>query len=909
MSIEIIAIILLVVFGLTTTYIIFKKKKFTRERYAFFSIGLLFSFGLLIVTHLFGDNSLIIIVKTLLNKYFSLGLEIPTTDWTGKILSVIVFAIFGILILAFFKSWDGATSNYDYEQSEKHKPIQYLDAAFKGGTNINITIQDKDYNLTHNTNKKEDIEYFDENKDWHSEAKEILKLKSTQYKIKDDDWHNEQLLFTAKYAEQDISIYCPLEEPSSEDILNKIKFLKTYYPDKTFIKLIIMIKNSIKPKRLETIEQLNIEFRYQNELLDSLVNFSEYFDFIKEEYLHKEITDGDNLKPKDIYVTPQARILNTNDDIANNTILNVEDYLLDWSKDTSSKHISLLGEYGQGKSVLSLKLAYEMIIRKDYRIPIIIELRGKSPKNDSLLNIIASWSSKFDISAKAIEKLLHAGKLLIILEGFDEMDLIGDSYTRSQHFKRLLEFMRFAKSKVIITGRPNLFLDTKEMENFLHLNKNTNQLFYSEPIHLNLLNEDQIKDALRNINKKTRDEILHLIKNKNDNSSFIDLIARPSTLYQTSIIWDNLDINNINASSVVNEFIKHSYRRQETKLRTIGKTGVSPILTINEREYFMIGIAIGMIKLSEYSNQINKNNLEDIIRELYYNIPDEISNNEIPLRKRLKENTLDIETVFNDVRTSGILVKDLSRNDSFKFAHKSFLEFLFALFFVHTILQKDNSYYTKIINSITNTLNIVDIYHFRFTHEVTGFISTLFINEIHHKDTDERLCTNFLNIFLKNKFSNYLLFILTKNSKRFVAFISIIFAITFYVTTVSLDMINLSNNSINFLTEILQPFVGDTNIILKNNIQSNISNSLIVSFAVAYVMSFFLLIKKRRLRNPIQIWYKTCQYSVEDKFIYKIISEKYIKRLFTKTDLNSNLFDVLLFRISNIILKSKSNKT
>ena len=697
-----------VLFGGIVIYLLLKRKNYSRERFAFFSSMLVFSFASLVLTHIISDNSLLITLIKIFNLVSPHAIIVPSTDWTGKILSVIVLGLLVIFVSFIFSEWSGGRSKEDIELEKKYEKFQFMDALIKGAQLKEIKLEVAEHRKK--VQELEDVHYLDENKDWHTEAKELLRLISKQYIINEDDWHSTESIYVSKYSTEDIIIYCCLDMPSDKDINEKINYVKTYCKNKNIIEVIVMSKNNVTLNKKSKVSDILITYMSQDTILESLVDFSEYFNFINEQFIKNEITKGDKLKLEDTYVIPKGKLINMNDEI----IDNLEEYILNWTKDDkSSKHISLLGEYGQGKSVLSLKIAYEMIKNKDYRIPIIIELRGKSPKNDDTLNIIAGWASTFDISAKAVEKLLFAGKLLIILEGFDEMDLIGDSHTRHLHFKRLLEFMRFEKSKVIITGRPNLFLDTNEMNKFLQFNSNSNKSFYSEPIHLLPLNTEQIEIALRKCNESTKKDILELLKG-NKNQSFIDLISRPSTLYQTSIIWDNLDKKNINSASVINEFIKHSYRRQESKLASIGRTGVSPILTVNEREYFMMGIATGMIIYSKYSNQINKNDLESLIRKLYYGIPDEISIDDVknqPLKERLKDNSHIIETVFNDVRTSGILVKDFSSNDSFKFAHKSFLEFLFSLFFVHKVLQKDE-HYLIISNAINNSLSIKDIYDY-----------------------------------------------------------------------------------------------------------------------------------------------------------------------------------------------------
>lgn len=850
-----IAFCLLILFTFFVIYIFRRRKTYTRERFAFVSFGLIFTFSTIVLSHIFTDNSLIIIAIKLFNLLPIEDMAVPTTDWTGKILSVIVLALLIATQYSIYKDWTGARSKIDQELLERHQEYNFLEATWKGCLPLKIEIAD--IKLLEKKEKLEDIHFLDENKDWHTEARELLRLISKQYSINIEDWHSLESIYISKYAELDIAIFCCNNYPNNEQLQKKINYLKTYCTNKDFIKLIVMVKNGTSIDKTETLDNFDIEYKSQDVILDSLVNFDEYFDYINSQYLKKEITIGDELRLQDVYVEPSGIIISNDEQIEN-----LEQHLLEWVKDNqTSQHISLLGEYGQGKSVLSLKIAYEMINNQSiYRIPIIIELRGKSPKNEDMLSIIASWSSRFDISAKAIEKLFHAGKLLIILEGFDEMDLIGDSHTRHLHFKRLLEFMRFEKSKVIITGRPNLFLDTEEMKKFLQFDSNQSQIFYTTPIHLLPLDKERIKKVLRNVNKVIKNDIIQLIEKK-ENNSFLDLISRPSTLYQTSVIWNELDKSNISSASVIDGFIKHSYKRQELKLRSIGKTGVAPLLTINEREYFMIGIAVGMIERNQYSNYISKIDLETIIRNLYFDIPESVSmdeTNNIPLKERLTDNAQVIDSVFNDVRTSGILVKDLSSNDSFKFAHKSFLEFLFSLFFVHNVLQKDK-YYSTVANSISNSLLIRSLYDFNFSDEVISFISSYLIKELKIDKKDKSFCSNLLKIIFKKKLGRKLLHISNINIKKTIRYILAFFIfLSSFKFLIELDYFNIFKNISIFDT------ISYESIFL----------TLIVTILMIIYIYLFLSLLKIRLRKRILIWYKTCLINSNEEDIYKVINKK-----------------------------------
>ena len=580
----------LFVFLLVLVYLYIFRRKYTRERYAFWATLSLLSFAGIVFLHIFTNNSFIQIAIELLNKFLTTNIPMPQTTWSDKMFSIIIFGILAKVILSIYNNWDGAKSKEEVDWS----PRPFITNALMGipGKKIVISIEDK--------KKKKEFEqpYFDTSLAWHSNVAKMLKIISKQYYIdSDNDWYSEENIFISKFSQKNIVIFSVLEEPSQDEIQRKIEFSRLHIDGEIF-KFIVAVQNESKSKCEEIFLNTTVEYRYKDELLNSLVDFSDYFDYIKRAYEDKEISDGDGLRLQDIYVESEGEI--PSDKTKAIPIKSIEQYVLKWTKEKSNKHISLLGEYGQGKSVLSLKIAYEMIENNDERIPIIIELRGKSPRNESLESIVASWASTFDIKTSGMIRLLEEGKLLIILEGFDEMDMIGDSHRRLEHFNRLWEFARYEKSKVLITGRPNLFLDNEEMVDYLNAFNNNTNLFYSEAIHIKPFNQTQIKHALRNVEETVSSEILELLKEKT-NDSFEDLISRPSTLYQASIIWSELDKENINSASVIEHFLNHAYRRQTEKLRNIGRTGVETLLTNNERKYFMVGIAVGMVHKNGYT--------------------------------------------------------------------------------------------------------------------------------------------------------------------------------------------------------------------------------------------------------------------------------------------------------------------
>lgn len=378
---------------------------------------------------------------------------------------------------------------------------------------------------------------------------------------------------------------------------------------------------------------------------------------------------------------------------------------------------------------------------KYQRIPIIIELRGISPRNLNPLRLLGHFADIHAISSPALYQLHREGKLLIILEAFDEMDLVGDTEMLMAHFQQLWQLARTPKSKIIITGRPNLFIDNERRRRALGINLPRIELPYTRAIRLESMTKKQIALALKKSSENKRAGIITALEQSGENSSFAQLVSRPSTLYQLSVVWDRMSdksIENLNAAAIIGEFLQYDYERQEAKLEPGEKTSI----TVDERSYFMMGIATGMMLSDDYSNQISKQRLTEIIKKLLDNFPAQL-----PLHKdaanglhsknlleRFAENRHTVETVLRDVVAGGVLVMDLSGSDVFKFSHKSYMEYLVSNFYTNFILQEDeNEYDLMITNAIAKTFTFKEK-HLRHSIDVNNFAAQLIANRIQLKD-------------------------------------------------------------------------------------------------------------------------------------------------------------------------------
>lgn len=720
-------------------YWLYKKIDYTRERFTFFSLQTIASLIILFTPTIFGSNAWFKLISFLSIEFFNKPLNLGNPDFSDRFLALIIITGVIAVVIYFHRNWSGQKSVLQTEQEKRKEQASIIKDVY--------AIIKRDKNLRPFNSALDETVFFEINAHkfnqlpWHIQVAELLVLASNQYKIKpSEDWYEEEKVFIGKYGKQNITlgVLCITKGLDEDKIIKFLSFIENEV-GKTNYKLVIATKDLFDQETVSLKYKGKVDFIDEETMLSNLINFNDYFNYIIEGFEKKSVIEGYNYSLQDIYTEPSCTIKTYSHQNSNKNAIvkSAEQHILNWvHADIQNKHLAILGEYGQGKSVLSHKIAYELVKKRnnDFKIPIIIELRGKFPKQySSPLALLSDWCSYFGINPKSLLKLHFAGKLLLIFEGFDEMELVGDYEIRLDHFRKIWEFSS-SNSKIIITGRPNFFLNNQELQALLRTNQANSHLPYCEEIHLNKFTINQIERALRSAETDIRNDIMSIVNAQKDGGSFLDLISRPSSLFLTSIVWKDRNLRqykeNINSATVIEEFLNHSYSRQVLK-------EVKTPLSIFERAYFMLGIAIAMIHKNGYTNQISQMELYEIAQKLYNNFPDEITKRQVidsaygtklDQRFDLKYN---LESVFLDIRSCGILVRDLSTFDSFKFAHKSFLELLASKFLVPKILKDDNeSIDTISMNAISIAIETPLLSYFYKSPDVTKFIAELLSKKI-----------------------------------------------------------------------------------------------------------------------------------------------------------------------------------
>ncbi|MGD2249117.1 MAG: NACHT domain-containing protein [Candidatus Methanofastidiosia archaeon] len=180
----------------------------------------------------------------------------------------------------------------------------------------------------------------------------------------------------------------------------------------------------------------------------------------------------------------------------------IDAYVSEWIDDDKKNHLSILGEYGTGKTTFCRKFTHDLAVqyKKDplnSRIPILINLRDYSKVmsvrqlvTDLLINEYRLRGFDFPL----FEKMNEDGLFLLIFDGFDEMAQKVIFDVAYSNFSKIAELAKPEKSKVMLTCRTEFFrTHEQEKEILLDIDKRENFGI----IYLREFNDEQIKKFLQ----------------------------------------------------------------------------------------------------------------------------------------------------------------------------------------------------------------------------------------------------------------------------------------------------------------------------------------------------------------------------------------------------------------------------
>lgn len=152
-------------------------------------------------------------------------------------------------------------------------------------------------------------------------------------------------------------------------------------------------------------------------------------------------------------------------DLENRSVASSDGLISNWLEHPDRNGLFIIGDFGTGKSTLCAHLAYQMACKflknEVSRVPLVVSLRKVG--NISKESMAKELEKVIKLKWEQITQLSKFGKLLFILDGFDEIPRRTDWDKTIADFNDIVALFCVGKSKVIITCRTHFFKKDSEI--------------------------------------------------------------------------------------------------------------------------------------------------------------------------------------------------------------------------------------------------------------------------------------------------------------------------------------------------------------------------------------------------------------------------------------------------------------
>jgi tetratricopeptide (TPR) repeat protein len=329
------------------------------------------------------------------------------------------------------------------------------------------------------------------------------------------------------------------------------------------------------------------------------------------------------------------------------------DELVDvWLKKEGKQHLLLLGEFGSGKTWFCLYYVCRQIdrYRNDparERLPLYIDVGSLTrPLNHrTLINNVLQEQYKLELVGapfKIFDDLNQKGKILLIIDGFDQMSQKADDNIVVGNFLELTRLIS-PNSKIIITSRTEFFRDRADIDDVTVFSESRFNPIFIEPF-----TEDQIVEAIyKRIGKENGAQIVNKILK---DTKLAELAKKPVLVELLLDVLTRENAPEIKKLSQVYLLYTEMYLLKKPE----------EIITIKQKLYLLCELAWDMIQRNYES--INSEEIRHMIQEF--------------IKVRTGRRIDFFEFAF---RNQAMLRNDAEGN--YSFSHRSLAEYFVALKF------------------------------------------------------------------------------------------------------------------------------------------------------------------------------------------------------------------------------------
>jgi predicted NACHT family NTPase len=366
---------------------------------------------------------------------------------------------------------------------------------------------------------------------------EILGYDFEQYQVWEDSYFEWIIRIPVRRGRFDrILIRGMAGEAGIQDVGALRQSVKTQKTDEGWLVTARRISKAAR-KEVDKPENRHLDCYTFDELIDVDADFSGYIEWLENEINRRQI-DG---KYVPLGCT-KAELDSINKRQIDASYYGEEDGWIDgyidlWMDDPAKEHISVLGEFGTGKTWFAFHYAWTALQRYQQakergtqrpRLPLIITLRDYA-KALNVENVLAGFfftQHNIRLNSEVFDQLNRMGKLLLIFDGFDEMAAKCDRQQTINNFWELAKVI-VPGAKVILTCRTEHFPEAKEGRALLNaeLKASTANLSGETPqfevLELAAFDDEQIRQVLSH---QADAETVAQVMN---NPQLLDLARRP----------------------------------------------------------------------------------------------------------------------------------------------------------------------------------------------------------------------------------------------------------------------------------------------------------------------------------------------------------------------------------------------
>ncbi|NTU54320.1 MAG: NACHT domain-containing protein, partial [Chlorobiaceae bacterium] len=394
-----------------------------------------------------------------------------------------------------------------------------------------------------------------------------------------------------------------------------------------------------------------------NELERGLFDFSPYLARIRQRYESSPIAAT--------YVDQLLDLEKKPDDKA----VPMLPHALDWVMGTGSRLWLVLGDYGTGKSTLVERLAYELAGRYEKNpespVPIAINLHNfpNAISLESLIREHLEAELRTVLNPEIVLHLLDAGRVVLLLDSFDEMGVAQAGRSVEEQFRQLARPTSSAGrtargNRMLITSRSHFFRDTRSARRAV---EGGDELFESDsPLSKAARAFDATIDTLAVFTKAQITDYLHKRLGSIEGDKAEQFIEKTYGLREIASTPQLLDMIVASLPDLMKQgdkvttaslYLTYTNRWLNTVRLSQGEVNPDHMRELLER--------MACELWSRPKNEIHYADLRDILR-----------------KEQLLTRNIDSERVDLEMRTAAFLIR--SADGYYRFSHKSFLEFFFA---------------------------------------------------------------------------------------------------------------------------------------------------------------------------------------------------------------------------------------